>query len=272
MRVATIARELGAISAKQEEELCASLGLRCVNKAALEKRFEEMGVNGKFLRRFDERKPNATFLLGGADIYWETLRKAVLQEAVRGDAAIIGRGANFLLGEIFNCARLRLAAPFEFRVRRIASERMISFEEAGECVRASDREKIGFCRHHYRKDWHDVACYDLTANAAEFDLRELKELFEKILVWKAPAPESLRRLNDALVVQSARCAIFLSAETLEFRYLSIECEDGNVVLRGSTPTRGMAERIKNIVKEVEGVRRVENLMEAVFNEIPKRIE
>jgi hypothetical protein len=97
----------------EELALCGKLGLKCVSKSTLEKRFTSMGIEQKLLQRFDECKPGLFGAISkDAEYYWETLRTVLLQELMQDDIAFIGRGGNFLLyGLLKNNAVGRVTLP-----------------------------------------------------------------------------------------------------------------------------------------------------------------
>lgn len=272
MQTITIAREMGAIDLRSEEELCKAVGLRFIHKSILEQRFEKLGMDVKFMRRYDERKPGvvASFL-SGPDVYWETLRTAILQEAAEGSVAIVGRGANFLLEDLIHCLRLRFVAPLDFRVERVAAETGMTRKQAKECVQKCDQERKGFCLYYYGRKWQDPSEYDLTINTAELNLPELTEVVKRLLAWKKQFPDAERNLKNALLAQSIRYAINVE-QGLSVSFLKIECDDGAVSISGAVSSRGISDRVQELVEKIDGVRSVENNLEVVLHDIPMRLQ
>lgn len=272
MKVLTIARELGAIDYDYETVLCHELGVRLVHKDVLESHFKDLGAGSSLMNRLDERKPGMVdSFFSRADIYFETLRTAILHEVAKGDVAIIGRGANFIVHDIVNCIRLHFIAPLEIRVERIAQKRHCSKEHALACIKKSDRERIGFCNYYYGKDWRDAEGYDITINTAEIAFEDFLKTAPEIVRLKPPLADQKQRLKNAILTQSIRYALCITAH-LDIRFLEVICDDGEVIIRGAVPSLGVSQRAENIVKQIPGVTSVKNQLNVVLKNIPKRFE
>lgn len=272
MQIVTIARELGATDYEQEAKLCRAIGLRFVHRESLEDHFRSLGTDTQYIHRFDERKPRVVdSFLNRPDIYFETLRTAILQEVTQGSVAIIGRGANFLLNSMLDCLRLRFIAPLDIRAERIAGKLGCSREQALTYARKSDHERIGFCYYFYGKKWQDANAYDLTVNTAEINPADLEEVINKLSSLKKVTPEQELQFPNILLKQLI-CHTILTTDSLSIRCLEIDCRDGHVVLHGLVPSRGMSERVESIVRKVNGVLSVQNQLKVVLKDIPKRRE
>ncbi len=272
MQTITIAREMGAIDLRSEEELCKAVNLRLIHKSILEQHFEKLGIDVEFMRRYDERKPGivASFLRG-TDIYWETLRTAILQEAAEGSVAIVGRGANFLLENLIHCLRLRFVAPLNIRVERVAAETGMTRKQAKECVQKCDQERKGFCLYYYGRKWQDPAGYDLTINTENLNLPDLIEVVKRLLASQKQFPDAERNLKNALLAQSIRYLINVDRKLI-VSFLKVECDDGDVVISGTVSSKGISERVQKEVEKMDGVRHVENRLEVVQQDIPMRLQ
>ncbi|MBQ9502368.1 MAG: cytidylate kinase family protein [Lentisphaeria bacterium] len=272
MPIVTIAREMGALSKAGEQALCRDLGLRCVDRTVLEEHFLKRGADRKLMGRFDERKPNFFDRLQNAvDIYALTLKLAVLTEAESGNAALIGRGGNFLLHGLTGCLRLRFTAPLELRVKRTAEEQKCTADAAAKAIAASDQGRIGFCRHHYGRDWRDPAQYDLVINTEKTDMRTVAEFLRPLIAAAERQSGGPDRLRDELTAQRVRCALF-DAENLPVQFPEIGCSDGRITVHGSVSSDAAAERVRQVISAVEGVREVTDMLERIQPELPRRFE
>ncbi|MBE6388785.1 MAG: cytidylate kinase-like family protein [Lentisphaerae bacterium] len=271
MAVLTIARELGAVAGGEELALCAALGLRCVSRATLEKRFNELGIDSSSFSRFDESKPGiAGAVTNGASCYWESLRTVILQELIQDNIAIVGRGGNFMLHDLVSCLRIRLSAPDEFRIRQIALERAIPESEAKKIVAQSDSIREKFCGFYYGKSWKDPDNYDLVINTAEIPMEKVTLLIPQLL----PGPISgvrkkqLELLARAQVIRQRLCA--MPEFQLRFPEVIVD-ESDTVTLRGDISSAAAARRAVEIVKALPGVSAVNNELNVVIKDIPGRL-
>lgn len=107
--------------------------------------------------------------------YLAHLREILLTLSHQGDVVIVGRGAQYVLPGQFGL-RVRLVAPVEVRVRRIASHESMSLDRARDAIKESDRERTRLALKEYRKTLTDPLNYDLTLNTAELTLEAATEV------------------------------------------------------------------------------------------------
>jgi cytidylate kinase len=93
----------------------------------------------------------------------------VLTLARHGRGVIVGRGAHFLL-DPKTTLRVRVIAPLEVRVARIAARDGLRDDEARAKILRIDGERVAFNRQHYGADIADPAHYDLVVNAGTLGL------------------------------------------------------------------------------------------------------
>ena len=85
----------------------------------------------------------------------------------RGRAVIMGRGAHLVLPDAL---RVRLVAPLDLRVERVAELEDRPVAEAHREVLSVDRQRAQFVRGHFGMDPHDPDFYDLVVNTGGMSL------------------------------------------------------------------------------------------------------
>jgi cytidylate kinase len=80
-----------------------------------------------------------------------------------GKAIIVGRGANFVLPPE-NRFRVRIIAPLELRVNRVAETYGVSKKEAKRHVLRTESDRRAFVRKYFHSDIGDPANYDVIFN------------------------------------------------------------------------------------------------------------
>lgn len=90
----------------------------------------------------------------------DTIRKL----AKSGNVILVGRGAAVITAGLAHVLRVRLIAPFEFRVRNFARSHGIPEEEAMRKVRANDGARRRYVRTYLNSDITDPLQYDLVIN------------------------------------------------------------------------------------------------------------
>ncbi len=95
----------------------------------------------------------------------------ILRLAKVGNVILIGRGAHIITRELPHVLRVRVVAPFEFRLERAAEGLGVSLEEAEKYLRREDRAKAAFVRSHFCEEVDDPHAYHLTINTGKMPIR-----------------------------------------------------------------------------------------------------
>ncbi len=103
------------------------------------------------------------------DIYMEHLVKVVRVIAARGNAVIVGRGANFIL-PFENRFAVRIIAPSEIRVTNIMRAFGAKDEIARKRITRREARRRAFIRHAFNKDIRNPIHYDITLNTARMSV------------------------------------------------------------------------------------------------------
>jgi cytidylate kinase len=107
--------------------------------------------------------------------YLVFLKQIVLTLGHQGDVIIVGRGARFILPGQFGLS-VRLVAPVEARIRRIADKARLSLEAARVEVERTDRERLQFVHRHFGHDVTDPLSHDLIINTAAMNVEAAAEI------------------------------------------------------------------------------------------------
>jgi CMP/dCMP kinase len=104
------------------------------------------------------------------DAFAEASQAVLLEAARTPPLIIIGHGGNCLLAGRPDLLRIRVTAPFDLRVRRVAQRTSASFEEAAADVRHRDADRRYYLERYYRRDANEPCQYDLQINTATISL------------------------------------------------------------------------------------------------------
>ncbi|HEX6562985.1 MAG TPA: cytidylate kinase-like family protein [Chthoniobacterales bacterium] len=94
----------------------------------------------------------------------EYTRETIRQLAATGNVVLVGRGAAIICAGLPHVLRVRLVAPFEFRVRNFARSHGIPDQEAVRVVRANDAARRRYVRAYLNSDVINPLHYDLVIN------------------------------------------------------------------------------------------------------------
>jgi cytidylate kinase len=107
--------------------------------------------------------------------YLAHLREVLLTLGHQGNVVIVGRGAEYILPSQFGL-RVRMVAPVEERIRRIAKRENLSLKAARVVVESSDRERTRLARRQFGQSSADPLNHDLTINTGEMSVEDAVEV------------------------------------------------------------------------------------------------
>jgi cytidylate kinase len=168
-----ISRQYGARGAAMGRMLADRLGFRYYSQELIHDIAEQPHVRQQVIESLDERVQDgiAESVAGlvkrsgfAPPDYLSNLARVVLTLGRHGKGIIIGRGAHFLL-DAKATLRVRVVAPLEQRVARVAQRDDLSEADAQAKIVRIDGERVAFNRQHHNADLTDPIHYDLVVNA-----------------------------------------------------------------------------------------------------------
>jgi hypothetical protein len=173
-----VSREYGARGAAVGRMVAEQLGFQFYAQELIQEIAEVARVRQQVVASLDERLQDSisewvTGLMKrdgfSPSDYLRNLSRVVLTLARHGKGVVVGRGAHFIL-ERKSTLRVRIIAPLETRVARIAERDGMAPGEARATIRRIDAERVAFNRRHYGADLADPANYDLVLNTGTLGL------------------------------------------------------------------------------------------------------
>ena len=178
-RILTVAREYASGGGAIAEKVAARLGWSVLGNQLISQIAKHAHVDPALCARFDEtldswvhRLVKRAFGRGafesvaggpGIDIFdgeaMAVLSRKLIEEAADiGSCVIIGRGAQCLLQDRRDAFHVYIYAPMEARVRWV-SERYGPARATPEIIRANDRDRAAYVKHHYGCEWSNPHLY-----------------------------------------------------------------------------------------------------------------
>ena len=173
----SISKQLGAGSRELARKLAHDLHWQCFDKEILTAISQHTNSCEQILARLDEHAIGsindyvAQMLVSedpGQATYLRQMVRVVMGLAKQGNAIIIGRGANFFLDPRFGL-RVRLVAPLEQRVERVADTEGRSRGAARSQVEQDDAQQAAFIRQVFGRNIDDPLGFDLVLNMGGVD-------------------------------------------------------------------------------------------------------
>jgi cytidylate kinase len=212
MAVVTISRDLGSGGREVGKILAEGTGYRFLDHAGILAAIKAEGNKGqKWIEGLDERSPRL----------WEKydwsyrasislMQSTILDAAAAGKVIIIGRGGNYLLEGISFVLRVRVVAPPDVRIARVAERESIDPDSARWLVGKTDRERAGFLHAVYGRNGTDPADYDVVFDAGTMPLDQIVVSIKALLTEK----DRLQEESSLRVLQMKALAAKVKAHLL----------------------------------------------------------
>lgn len=235
MAVLTISREFGSGGMEIGRAVAEALGYEYVDKERILGEIRQLGDKWKkWAEELDEHSPSIwekydwSFRAFGA-----LIQSAILKHAVRDKVVIIGRGGNFLLDGIPFSLRIRMVAPIDVRIARLAAKESVDEGSARWLIEKTDRERSGFLYSLYGRHCDDPSAYDFILNTGFITVEKAVTLLKGLLEDR----ERFDTVEWRKVLEMRALAATIKAAILaDSRYfiptLDVDYEGENLVLRG----------------------------------------
>ena len=119
--------------------------------------------------------------------YLTGLKQIVLTLGHQGDVVIVGHGAQYILPSQFGL-RVRMIAPVEARVRRLADKAHLSLGAARVEIERIDYERVKSVQRHFGRNVADPLSHDLTINTGAMNAEAAAEVILTALQRKLGVP------------------------------------------------------------------------------------
>lgn len=104
------------------------------------------------------------------------VQEAVREYAAHGNAVIIGRGANAILGRRPDVLRVFMHAPRDWRIGRISEGHGVDQKTAAAEVDRMDRARADYMRAYYGLDWGNSENYDLCIDVGALGIERAADI------------------------------------------------------------------------------------------------
>lgn len=190
----TISREPGSGGKYISKKLAKLMGFRHYDKKLIEEVAKSVNRREALIRTIDEKGrsfiQDLVHSLFDPDYisdakYIKKLCNVVLAISEKGNAVILGRGANFYtLGE--HGLHVRISAPYPVRVQRARKHDRLSEKKAREVIRKVDYDRKSFVSQYFGKNISSANYYDLVINTTYLDVDETAQIILKAFKLKFP--------------------------------------------------------------------------------------
>jgi cytidylate kinase len=172
MAVITISRQMGSLGCQVAEEIARCLNYRVIWREVINEAASRAGVPEVALATIDELD-----LLGlrpsteARKAYHNAVREIMTEQADAGNVVIVGRAGQIILAGRPGVLHVRIYAPLDLRIERMAQQHQISLETARTQVLASDQSRTRYLKRFYQNRWDNPDLYDLMVNTSHLDVQ-----------------------------------------------------------------------------------------------------
>jgi len=261
MSMITISKQLGSLGTEIALAVAEKLDYEYVDKEKIGKILADFGFGAPEVEKFDEKKPP----------FWDSLsiqrtnflysiRAAIYDFARKGQEVIVGRGGQVLLKNLPGTLHVRIFAPFDLRVKRLAERERVDEKHAVRMIRRSDQDSAGYIHSFFNADWNDASLYDLLINTERLSLSTAVQLIldsacsGEIKEGEEKGREKLAELAMVQKVEAKLVAMLGS----DIHHVEVQAVRGVVILRGAVPSSALKEECEKTAAALEGVEQVDN--------------
>jgi cytidylate kinase len=176
--VVTLSREPGSGGNLVAQAIADCLGLDLFHQDLITAMAENADASTRVIRTLDERSLSMIEDWVEAaiserhlwpDDFLRVLMRVIGALGRHGHAVVIGRGANFVLPPEHRF-RVRVIAPLDLRVKRVAEAHGVSKKEAQRRVVRTESDRRAFIRKYFHSDIADPINYDMVLNTGTLSI------------------------------------------------------------------------------------------------------
>ena len=261
MAIITISREMGANAFPISQLAAEALGYRLIDGQSVRDAAPLYGLTPDDIDQADEKPPAFIETLDRKLLLTlHQIELIVLDFAREGNIVIYGRAGRDVLLNQENVFRVRIIAPFEQRVERLAEEEWLDPDVAYTMVRRSDHQRAGFMRYYFDCDWSDPLSYDMVINTSR--ISEEKAAGMIVEGVKDPAfsghDVAAAQALETMILRKKIQIAYLSDQQAEGMPFSVQVQDRDLILNGTVSDNKHRTLIHRIAADIGSGYRVDN--------------
>jgi cytidylate kinase len=261
MPVIALTQEMGSLAQEVAQQLATDMGLLAMRHEVEQHVAEKMAVKPSLIRRFREGQAGVIERMRtDARSFAIYTAKELYELAAKGNVVLRGWGATMLLRPVGHVVCVRITRPMEKRVAWLMKHLEIDDEAAAAAeIRRSDDAHAHRMQQQFDVRWGDPLLYDLVLNTDRLSVETctatIRELTQRPEFQETEA--SRTTLRNLTLAAHVRAALRESPETGATN-VSVEVEDGKVVLRGIVADPAELRATEQVASQVPDVTDVVN--------------
>lgn len=196
--IITIGRQFGSGGHEIGNRLAERLNIPLYDKNLIHMAAKEIGISneaaeninetvlGRFLSAYVVSLGDYTTFMSGepaeplSDQMYRVQTELVKKLAERSSCVIVGRCADYILGDYSNCIHVFVHAFKEDRIRRISRIYKMSDKQAWDKIKRTDRERKQYYETHTGREWGSINSHQILFNASLMGVDGIVDALEAI--------------------------------------------------------------------------------------------
>jgi cytidylate kinase len=201
MPIVTVSRQYGSGGSEVADRVARALGWHLYDNDVVDQVASRLGITSAEVSAREERVPSlmermtSAMALGVPEVMpiagdivahpseerMVEMTQRVIEDAVRaGPAVLVGRGAQCMLANREDALHVYCYAAFPDLVRYAIDHLGESPADAPRRVQEVNHQREEYVKHHWKRDWRDLANYDLCVNTGRLGLDGAAELITQV--------------------------------------------------------------------------------------------
>ena len=255
MPVITISRDAGSFGDEIAVHLADELKYKLLDPEGIKVILSSKGIKKPVIEQFDEKNPGFFSKFSeNKDKFLNYLSLSVFEESFSDGLVVLGLGGQFLFSSQKAVVRVRVTAPENLRIARVAEKYECDESYAGKLIHQVDHDREGFEKDFFGRDLHDVNAYDLNINTEYISIDNAVKMIRDVCKFKN---KLIFNFKDDYITQKAMINI-LYEKKIPVKNLHIHFEKGVLTLEGKTGSTEDSELSVKAVQDIDGVEEVRN--------------
>ncbi len=185
-KIITISRQFGSGGRTIGRAVAAKLGIPCYDGELIAMIAERSGFSEAHLAELDEHSVKRQPFAGVAEratqssilqtVLWNTQEKTILDLASKGPCVIIGRCANHILQNKFDCLNVYIHADKEFRANRIVTVYGETDDSPLKRIQEKDKRRKEYYQRYTNKKWGSAEDFHISLDSGSLGIDTCTEL------------------------------------------------------------------------------------------------
>lgn len=189
-KIVTISRQYASGGSAIGREVAKQLGVPYYDRTIIDVTAKESGFDPKYIERA-EQTTTTSFLYNLAmnGMYTQPLTdqlfaaesRVIKSLADKGPCVIVGRCADYVLRDDYDCFHVFIYSTDKFRIDRIAEHDGLSAADAAEVIKQKDKARRRHYKYYTERIWGDAANYDICINTAACGLDNAARIISELV-------------------------------------------------------------------------------------------